>query len=329
MSYDGRNRCVSRTVNGTTTFLFYESWNLIEERDGSGAEIARYVHGAQIDEMVTLTARPSTLNQIYSYHHDSLGSVTHLTDLSGAVVERYIYDVFGALAILGPQCAALATSAVGNRVLFTGREYLEGIGCYDYRQRTYLPVLGRLLQTDPSRFVGGDVNWYRYVVNDAASLRDPFGLWPWDTYNEVVGSEAFQAGTGWKPTSFSLKTSVEQNFMAWVEGFAMKFEAEVCVSCQCGSKTKRACGKRVACLDESFDQRDQFPTRANRPLPFEIPTSIGELLGELLDQVLPTLTVLEPENLQFIGAQIRHKMPRQAADGAWEGGKSPCSKLWW
>jgi hypothetical protein len=32
-SYDARNRCVKRVVNGVTTYLLDDRWSLIEERD--------------------------------------------------------------------------------------------------------------------------------------------------------------------------------------------------------------------------------------------------------------------------------------------------------
>jgi RHS repeat-associated protein len=176
MSYDGRNRCVSRTVNGTTTFLFYESWNLVEERDASGTLAARYIHGARIDELITLTAQPSTLNQTYYYHHDGLSSVTHLTDPAGMLAEKYAYDVFGQPTIFDPQTSILTGSAIGNRFLFTGREHPEELRLHDYRNRVYMESVGRFHQTDPLRLAAMDENLYRYVSNRPANKRDPYGL---------------------------------------------------------------------------------------------------------------------------------------------------------
>jgi RHS repeat-associated protein len=70
----------------------------------------------------------------------------------------------------------LAVSSVGNRFLFTGREYLAEIGLYDYRNRFYSPSLGRFLQTDPIGFSAGDENLYRYVFNNSITVNDPDGL---------------------------------------------------------------------------------------------------------------------------------------------------------
>jgi RHS repeat-associated protein len=170
-SYDARNRCVARTVNGVTTRFVYDGWSLLEERNASGTEQARYYHGAMIDELLLrITANT------YYYHHDGLGSTIALTDSTGALAESYTYDVFGAATIMATNAQLFAASSVGNRFLFTGREYLADIGLYDYRNRFYSPWLGRFLQTDPIRFDAGDVSLYRCVRNLIANLIDSFGL---------------------------------------------------------------------------------------------------------------------------------------------------------
>lgn len=67
---------------------------------------------------------------------------------------------------------------LGNRFLFTGREWLKDIGLYDYRNRLYHPLLGRFMQPDPKQFGAGDYNLYRYAHNDPVNKNDPFGMDP-------------------------------------------------------------------------------------------------------------------------------------------------------
>jgi RHS repeat-associated protein len=173
-AYDARNRCVSRTINGATAYFYYDGWNLIQECDASGGEIARYVHGIRVDELV---ARITPVGTSY-YYHDAPGSTIALSDGSGNVTERYSYDVYGAPAFKGGNGNAVSSSATGNRFLFTGREYIQEIALYDYRNRFYSAVLGRFLQTDSKRFTAGDANLYRYVTNNPVSRSDPTGLAP-------------------------------------------------------------------------------------------------------------------------------------------------------
>jgi RHS repeat-associated protein len=171
-SYDARNRFVSRTINGVTTFFYYDGWNLIEERDDLDAQLARCVHGVSTDELLARIT-PTTLSY---YHYDALGSAVALTDANGNVTERYGYDVFGAPAYRDGNGAPVLSSSSGNRFLFSGRDYLSKANLYDYRNRTYSPTLGRFLQIDPLGFAGSNVNLYRYAGNSVANRLDPLGL---------------------------------------------------------------------------------------------------------------------------------------------------------
>jgi RHS repeat-associated protein len=45
ITHDRRIRVVSRTINGVRTDYVYSCWNLIEERDDSGNELAHYIYG--------------------------------------------------------------------------------------------------------------------------------------------------------------------------------------------------------------------------------------------------------------------------------------------
>jgi RHS repeat-associated protein len=124
------------------------------------------------------------------YDYDALGSVTQLTNKSGNVVEKYAYDIYGAPLIKSNNSDTLANSAVGNRLMFTGREYIQEIALYDYRNRMYSSTIGRFLQMDPIGFYAGDVNLYRYVENNSINIPDPFGL---HDPEKTIGDEALEA----------------------------------------------------------------------------------------------------------------------------------------
>jgi RHS repeat-associated protein len=170
--YDAKNRCVARSYNGEITFNYYDGWKLIEERDSKGRQLARYVHGKRIDEIVVMVNQRG----VFYPHRDVLGNVTFLTDTAGRVVERYSYSVDGKVTVSDNRGGILKGSAVGNRFMYTGREWLPKVGLYDYRNRVYSAELGRFVQTDPIRFSAGDVNIYRYVANAMLNRSDAFGL---------------------------------------------------------------------------------------------------------------------------------------------------------
>ena len=77
--------------------------------------------------------------------------------------------------------------------MFTGREYMDAIQLYDYRNRTYSPKWGRFIEVDPIRFEGGDLNLYRYVRNWVMELIDPWGFVPGDIFAtpEEAAADAF------------------------------------------------------------------------------------------------------------------------------------------
>jgi RHS repeat-associated protein len=154
------------------THYIYDNWNLIAEYDTSGALQTKYVHGAMVDELLVKIDATGT---VY-YHHDGLGSTVALSDGSGNLVESYQYDVFGRVTIYDASNSVISVSSVVNRFLFTGREWIQEVGLYDYRNRVYSAELGRFLQTDPIRFGAGDVNLYRYVGNNSVMWTDPTGL---------------------------------------------------------------------------------------------------------------------------------------------------------
>jgi RHS repeat-associated protein len=114
--------------------------------------------------------------ETYYYHRDALGSITEVTDESGTLVERYEYDVYGAVTIFDGSGITLTTSAIENPYLFTARRYDPESGNYYYRARVYSPPLGRFLSQDPLGFDAGDYNLYRYVSNNPVNDVDPTGL---------------------------------------------------------------------------------------------------------------------------------------------------------
>jgi RHS repeat-associated protein len=125
---------------------------------------------------ILMRADPSVNGGLFFfYHQDHEGSVTHLTDANGTIIEKYRYDVFGTPSFYNGGDVQISTSAYNNRFLFTGREYL-GAWIYDYRARLYHGYLGRFMSEDPKGFDAGDYNLFRYCHNDPIDNVDPMGL---------------------------------------------------------------------------------------------------------------------------------------------------------
>jgi RHS repeat-associated protein len=96
---------------------------------------------------------------------DIVGSVRSTTNGTGALEERYEYDVFGT-----PYRGDLTG---GMNLGYTGKPYDAKTGLYDYGYRDYQPGTARFTTADPVR---DGSNWFAYVNNDPVNWVDPWGL---------------------------------------------------------------------------------------------------------------------------------------------------------
>jgi len=173
-TYDGLGRCVRRTVGGVTKLFTYDDWKPFLEWDGAGNWMAWNIYGAEPDEIL---ARYDVFGRVSIYKQDQHGNVPAVLDQFGNVVEKYTYDAFGKPTVFDAYGNVLSQSAVGNRFMYTGREWIPELGIYDYRHRMYHPGLGRFLQSDPTGFDAGDMNLFRYCDDDPVDRSDPTGLY--------------------------------------------------------------------------------------------------------------------------------------------------------
>jgi RHS repeat-associated protein len=186
--YDPFGRRIQKTApSGTTTYV-YDGDNIIEELTGTtGTMSERYTYGPGIDEPLVGQRQP----KIFYYEADGLGSVTSLTDPTGAVAATYSYDSFGFMTA--------STGSATNWFRYTARQFDSDTGLYYYRARYYDPAAGRFLSEDPTHFSAG-VNFYSYVENQPMDLADPFGLCPQQAQdqkkNEAVGLGKITLGIG-------------------------------------------------------------------------------------------------------------------------------------
>ena len=162
--YDPAGRRIQKAFSSITNYVYEgKGPNLIEEADNNGNAIARYVYGKRIDEPFA-----EIRDGITSYYeNDGMGSVSSLSNLSGAQAQTYTYDSFGNLTA--------STGSVANPFRYTGREFDSATNLYFYRARYYDPQIGRFASEDPLRLSAGDVNFYSYVGGNPINYRDPSG----------------------------------------------------------------------------------------------------------------------------------------------------------
>ena len=111
----------------------------------------------------------------YYYHSDHQGSITHLTNEDGNIVETFTYDhAYGTILEHNKE------EETYNPYCYTAREF-DSHDLYYYRARYYNPTIGRFISNDPIEFLAGDFNFYRYVGNDPVNFVDPSGLYASDS----------------------------------------------------------------------------------------------------------------------------------------------------
>ncbi len=109
----------------------------------------------------------------YWYHADRLGSVRLLTDVNGAVVNRYAYTPYGAYSS--------KSGSVANSIGFTGHRFDADTGLVFMKARYYDPSVGRFTSPDsilPNPYDPQALNRYSYVYNNPVTNTDPTGHVP-------------------------------------------------------------------------------------------------------------------------------------------------------
>ena len=161
--YDPFGRRIQKSGPLGTTNYVYDGYNVVEEVDNGGNVLSRYTQGSHVDEWLA-ELRSGTTSY---YERDGLGSITSLSNSSGALANTYTYDAFGKLTA--------STGTLTNPFQYTGREFDQETGLNYNRARYYDPSAGRFLSDDPIGFNGGN-DFYAYVANNPVIFTDPSGL---------------------------------------------------------------------------------------------------------------------------------------------------------
>jgi RHS repeat-associated protein len=164
---------VGKDLITTRHQYLYDGLDIAQETK-DGAVVANYVRTLNIDEPL---ARIEADGTVRYYHADALGTVTALTDSTGAVQTRYKYESFGKTEMTLDD-----GHGATNPFRYTGRE-LDETGAYYYRTRYYDTEVGRFISEDPIGLAGG-INLYVYTGNSPVNFTDPRG---WDRYQICEG----------------------------------------------------------------------------------------------------------------------------------------------
>ena len=161
-----------------------------------------WVYGGEyVDDAVAFEAGSGVTAKRYFVHNNHLYSPQAVTDVTGAVVERYTYSAYGERLVEGATYGV--RSSIGMNRGFTGYQLDEESGLYYARARMYSPTLGRFVSRDPMGYVDGMGLYGGYFVPNS---RDPFGTFEIPDGEVGVGVEAYTGVGGSYSVNLSKST---------------------------------------------------------------------------------------------------------------------------
>lgn len=140
-------------------------------------EFITYIGGDAYSAPVVLKSDGTTQNYLY-LHRDYQGSIIAITNQTGDVVEKRLYDAWGqVIKVQDGQGNVLNAFKVLDRG-YTGHEHLHSVGLIHMNGRLYDPKLHRFLQPDNNiqdPYNTQNYNRYAYVLNNPLKYTDPSG----------------------------------------------------------------------------------------------------------------------------------------------------------
>ena len=190
---DGNRTSAAKTGSGPLRTTVWDPNHdlpqIAAEYGASGTLIAAY----QYSPLEQIQSQTNSGSAPFYYHHDQLGSVTDITDATGALQTGYSYTAYGE-----PTQTNTATSPPTNRFTYTGqyKEPTTNAAGYNLRARDYDPTTGRFTSTDPlpSGQGVGYGSAYSYAGDVPTGAVDPSG----QSWYDPITSRLQAIGSGLK-----------------------------------------------------------------------------------------------------------------------------------
>jgi len=176
---DGQRAKMEVTQSGNAILTrWYTGSRYIKETAGSVTKEFTWI-GGDAYTAPCLAVKQNSTTTYYYLLRDYLGTVTHVTDASGNVVNEYSFDVWGRRRDKDDWSYTLngEPELMAGRG-FTSHEWLPWFNLYNMNGRLYDPVVGRFLSPDPviqDPLATQEYNRYSYALNNPLKYSDPTG----------------------------------------------------------------------------------------------------------------------------------------------------------
>lgn len=178
---DGERVKMELKKNGSSELKRYYLSNQYELDEGvAGTKEKLYLGGDYYSASAVYVKQGTGSWQVYFICRDYLGSITHIANSSGSLVQELSYDAWGRLrnpsnqTVYNPDSEPVLFLGRG----YTGHEHLTMFGLVNMNARLYDPVVGRFLAPDPnvqSPDMTQNFNRYSYALNNPLRYIDQNG----------------------------------------------------------------------------------------------------------------------------------------------------------
>ncbi len=180
-NYEGDWTRGLKSANIATGFMYGPSGELLEEGNTVGQTTDYvYLDPSSPSEALypvalieNVTSMGTTTESTYYVHADRLGTPQYVTGpgTSKTVEWKAVYQPFGIPTITN-------TGGIMQNLGFPGMYFDSESGLYNNGARTYSPITGRYVQSDPFAILAnGTTNTYAYANNNPFKFTDPSGLY--------------------------------------------------------------------------------------------------------------------------------------------------------
>lgn len=195
-TYNGEYDRVKMNIsqNGNNVLTRYYLGNCYELDQTSSSKEKLYLFGDFYNSGAVYIKEGSSKG-IYYILRDYLGSITHIVDSNGALVQELSYDAWGRLR--NPATQEVYTHEQQPALFlgrgYTGHEHLTQFGLVNMNARLYDPILGRFLSPDPyvqMPYMSQNFNRYTYAMNNPLCYVDENGEFFWIVVGVAAGIAA-------------------------------------------------------------------------------------------------------------------------------------------